>query len=284
MELPGTNTCGRNLTISPTLVGDGVDITANNARTFISSIGINGASDAGLLSAGPQVFATDVHVTNSGASEDSATPFGLYANCAAGACSLVVSGGEASNVGGNTTETIGAFADDGRNLTLTGTTLIGNTTAPFSATANASLISAVNTLPFEANNLIPGGVSLGGSGIAPAGTGSLNAASGVFNNDIAVNAYDPSGVFVGTCPGALAANVSSVFADAGFSGCTLTLPASPQNFQLFTLTAGPAVTLSTLTLAAPAGTMINGTVTSMTGPLSHTWKYFSGVTTWEQIN
>lgn len=176
VELAGTGATGPTLATPPSGLGSGIEITSNNVDTQITGVHSNANSLDGFYLNGTNETLNASRGTNNGQQGTAGRQNGM--NSTAGRVN--VTGGILGNTGAGTTQKFGAFAANGTNMAITGVDLTNNATSPYSATSNASSISAIGNLPGATASNIPGSITVQGT-ITPSQTNGIVGTTAVNN-------------------------------------------------------------------------------------------------------
>lgn len=131
VELAGTIMTGPSLLTPATNVGSGIEITANNSYTQITTIHSYANSLDGIITSGTETQVIGGRIQNNGQAGTAGRRNGI--NNPAGL--LIVAGNVIGNTAG-VSQQYGVFSANGTNVTINGNDLTNNSTACYSATSN----------------------------------------------------------------------------------------------------------------------------------------------------
>ena len=180
LELAGTYPTGIGGSTAISNIGNGINCTANNVDIAITNCYINAMSYNGINSSCPIISITGCHINNNGSASSAGNQNGI--NHAGGR--MMVVGGFCGNTGGGSTQKYGITTYNGSNLSAGFIDLTGNPMGTYNATSNGPMASLIGCLPNTVAVQIPAqnGITVGAPAGGIKGPGTMNAASGIYQN------------------------------------------------------------------------------------------------------
>lgn len=183
IELAGRRTTGPALTTAASLVGSGIEVTGNNVNVNITGVVSDANSYDGYDLNGTRHAVNGCTATNNGQSSVVGRRNGIRTLSG----KVVILGGFYGNSAG-VSQSYGAFAADGNNITIGFTELASNGVSGWGATVSPEYITAIGNLPNTLNTLLSpaGSVLVGGNATGGnAEVGTINVAGGLKKNNVA---------------------------------------------------------------------------------------------------